>query len=64
MMAINLGAVAIGKILATSPEFSDITISCYNSPDDHVVSGPTAGLRTLKPSENRRRVELSKSELS
>ena len=47
-MAINLGAVAIGKILATSPEFSDITISCYNSPDDHVVSGPTAGLQTLK----------------
>ena len=47
-MAINLGSVAIGKILATSPEFSDITISCYNSPDDHVVSGPTAGLQTLK----------------
>ena len=47
-MAINLGAVAIGKILATSPEFSDITISCYNSPDDHVVSGPTAELQTLK----------------
>jgi iterative type I PKS product template protein len=48
MMAINLGAVAIGKILATSPEYSDITISCYNSPDDHVVSGPTAGLHALK----------------
>ena len=47
-MAINLGAVAIGKILATSPEFSDITISCHNSPEDHVVSGPTAGLQTLK----------------
>jgi iterative type I PKS product template protein len=48
MMAINLGAVAIGKILASSSGFSDITIACYNSPDDHVVSGPVAGLQALK----------------
>jgi iterative type I PKS product template protein len=48
MMAINLGAVAIGKILASSSEFEDITIACYNSPDDHVVSGPAAGLQALK----------------
>ena len=48
MMAINLGAVAIGKILALSSEFSDITIACYNSPDDHVVSGPVTGLQALK----------------
>ena len=47
MMAINLGAVAIGKILSSS-EFSDITIACYNSPDDHVVSGPVARLQALK----------------
>ena len=48
MMAINLNAVAIGKILASSSEFSDITIACYNSPDDHVVSGPVARLQALK----------------
>ena len=48
MMAINLGAVAIGNILALSSEFSGITIACYNSPDDHVVSGPVAGLQALK----------------
>ena len=47
-MAIDLSTVAIGKILASSSEFSDITIACYNSPDDHVVSGPVAGLKTLK----------------
>ena len=47
-MAINLGAVAIGKILASSSEFSDITIACHNSPDDHVVSGPVARLQALK----------------
>lgn len=47
-MAINLSAVAIGKILASSSEFSDITIACYNSPDDHVVSGPVARLQALK----------------
>ena len=47
-MAINLSAVAIGKILASSSEFSDITIACYNSPDDHVVSGPVAQLQALK----------------
>jgi iterative type I PKS product template protein len=48
MMAINLTAVAIGKILALSSDFSDITIACYNSPDDHVVSGPVARLQALK----------------
>ena len=47
-MAIDLSAVAIGKILASSSEFLDITIACYNSPDDQVVSGPVAGLKTLK----------------
>lgn len=47
-MAINLSAVAIGKILSSSSEFSDITISCYNSPDDHVLSGPVARLQALK----------------
>ena len=48
MLAINLSAVAIGKILASASEFSDITIACYNSADDHVVSGPVARLQALK----------------
>lgn len=47
-MAINLSAVAIGQILASSEEFSAITVACYNSPEDHVVSGPVAGLQALK----------------
>ena len=47
-MAVNLSAVAIGKILASSSEFSDITVSCHNSPDDHVVSGPVPRLQALK----------------
>jgi acyl transferase domain-containing protein len=48
MMAINLSAVAIGRILASSKEFSAITIACYNSPFDVVVAGPAAGLQALK----------------
>ena len=47
-MAIDLSAVAIGKILASSSEFSAMTIACYNSPDEHVISGPVAGLKALK----------------
>ncbi len=48
MMAINLSAIAIDRILASEEEFSAITIACYNSPDDHVVSGPSADLQVLK----------------
>ncbi|KAI9443347.1 putative polyketide synthase [Lactarius indigo] len=48
MMAVNLDAMAIGKVLTSSSDFSDINISCYNSPDDHVVSGPVGSLRALK----------------
>src|SRR5712672_386620 len=48
MMAVNLSAVALGGILASSEDFSTVTIACYNSPDDLVVSGPAAGLRALK----------------
>ncbi|KAI0304291.1 hypothetical protein B0F90DRAFT_1809157 [Multifurca ochricompacta] len=48
MMAVNLSAVVIGNILASSERFSAINIACYNSPDDHVVSGPVAGLQALK----------------
>ena len=48
MMAVNLSAAAIGQILASSKEFSDITLACHNSPEDHVVSGPITALQALK----------------
>jgi acyl transferase domain-containing protein len=48
MMAVNLGAVTIGRILASSREFSAITIACYNSPNDHVLSGPVGDMQALK----------------
>ena len=48
MMAVNLDAVAIGTVLASSSDFSAISIACYNSHDDHVVSGPLDSLRALK----------------
>ena len=48
MMAVNLNAMAIGGVLASSSGFSAISIACYNSPDDHVVSGPVDSLRALK----------------
>ena len=47
-MAVNLNAMAIGRVLATSSDFSAISIACYNSPDDHVVSGPVDSLHALK----------------
>lgn len=47
-MAVNLSAVAIGRILTSSEEFSTITIACYNSPHDHVISGPVADLQALR----------------
>lgn len=47
-MAINLSTITINRILASSSKFSAITIACYNSPEDHVVSGPAAGLQALK----------------
>ena len=48
MMAVDLSALMIGRILTSSKEFSAITIACYNSPDDHVLSGPVADLQVLK----------------
>ncbi|KAH9065286.1 polyketide beta-ketoacyl-synthase [Lactarius vividus] len=33
----NLDAMAIGKVLASSSDFSAINIACYNSPDDHAL---------------------------
>ncbi|KAF8271958.1 hypothetical protein EI94DRAFT_1796609 [Lactarius quietus] len=48
MMAVNLDAKAIGRVLASSSDFSAISIACHNSPDDHVVSGPVDSLQALK----------------
>jgi iterative type I PKS product template protein len=47
-MAVNLDAMAIGRVLASSSDFSAISIACYNSPNDHVVSGPVDSLQALK----------------
>ena len=48
MMAVNLDAMAMGRVLASSSDFSAISIACYNSPDDHVASGPVGSLQALK----------------
>ena len=47
-MAVNLDAMSIGRVLASSSDFSAISIACYNSPNDHVVSGPVDSLQALK----------------
>ena len=48
MIAINLGPAAVEDLLRVSPDFEDLSISCYNSPIDCVVSGPLVKLRTFK----------------
>ncbi|KAK0194332.1 hypothetical protein F5146DRAFT_1035319 [Armillaria mellea] len=48
MIAINLGSGAVTDILSSSPDFSGISIACYNSATDCVASGPIGQLDTLK----------------
>jgi len=48
MMAISLSASEIQEIVRGSIIFSDVTVSCVNSPKDCVVSGPKASLQELK----------------
>ncbi|KAG6818439.1 putative PKS/NRPS-like protein biosynthetic cluster, partial [Arthromyces matolae] len=48
MIAVNLGAVAVQDILHASPEFSSLSIACYNSPSDSVLSGPLETLKSFK----------------
>ncbi|KAF4617207.1 hypothetical protein D9613_006324 [Agrocybe pediades] len=44
MAAVSLGSVKIESILHSNKDFSDISISCYNSAADCVVSGPVEAL--------------------
>ncbi|KAF8074125.1 putative polyketide synthase [Lyophyllum atratum] len=48
MIAVNLGPTAARSALHASPEFSVLSIACYNSPMDCVVSGPLAQLKSFK----------------
>ncbi|KAG6896291.1 Type I Iterative PKS [Termitomyces sp. T32_za158] len=48
MIAVNLSPIAVRDVLCTSTEFSDLSIACYNSPIDCVVSGPLTKLQAFK----------------
>ncbi|KAG6829310.1 Type I Iterative PKS [Tricholoma furcatifolium] len=48
MIAVNLGPVAVHDVLRASPEFSNLTIACFNSSVDCVLSGSLATLKAFK----------------
>ncbi|KAL0945469.1 hypothetical protein HGRIS_000958 [Hohenbuehelia grisea] len=48
MIAINSGPEVVGQVLASSPNFAGLSIACYNSATDCVVSGPHNQLKALK----------------
>ncbi|KAI0055306.1 polyketide synthase [Artomyces pyxidatus] len=48
MIAVNLASDALQRILDSSSDFADASISCYNSHSDCVVSGPLDQLKALK----------------
>ncbi|PPQ69908.1 hypothetical protein CVT24_003242 [Panaeolus cyanescens] len=48
MLAVALPASELQTILNSSLRYSDVSIACYNSPQDCVVSGPLFQLRTLR----------------
>lgn len=48
MIAVNLESGAVTKALGSSDAFSGLSISCYNSAVDCVVSGPLEQLRNFK----------------
>jgi iterative type I PKS product template protein len=48
MVALNLGAAAVRDELRSSELFSKISIACYNSPVDSVVSGPLEQLAAFQ----------------
>ena len=48
MIAVALGPVKLQLILRSNEAFSNTSISCFNSPNDCVVSGPLTELRALK----------------
>ncbi|KAH0578243.1 hypothetical protein H2248_004021 [Termitomyces sp. 'cryptogamus'] len=48
MIAINLGPIALHDVISASTEFAELSIACYNSPIDCVLSGPLTKLKALK----------------
>ncbi|KAF8215370.1 hypothetical protein K438DRAFT_1801130 [Mycena galopus ATCC 62051] len=48
MIAVNLGPEAIEALLRQSKDISELTIACYNSPVDCVLSGPVEQLKAFK----------------
>lgn len=48
MIAVALGPVKLQLILRSNKAFSNSSISCFNSPNDCVVSGPLTELTALK----------------
>lgn len=52
MLAVNLGSERLEAVLRGSEDFSKLSIACYNSRDDCVVSGPVGSLRELKTALN------------
>ena len=48
MMAVSLGPVKLQTLLESQQEFFHLSIACYNSPTDCVVSGPLSQLTMLK----------------
>ncbi|THU92749.1 polyketide synthase [Dendrothele bispora CBS 962.96] len=48
MMAVSMSATEIRELVRGSILFSDISVSCINSPSDCVVSGPKESLTELK----------------
>jgi acyl carrier protein len=48
MVAVSLEPVKLQSLLESQQEFSDLSIACYNSPTDCVVSGPLPQLKTFK----------------
>ncbi|KAG6867204.1 hypothetical protein C0993_005778, partial [Termitomyces sp. T159_Od127] len=48
MIAINLSPIEVRDVLRASTELSDLSIACYNSTIDCVLSGPLTKLQAFK----------------
>ncbi|KAL0948282.1 hypothetical protein HGRIS_010876 [Hohenbuehelia grisea] len=48
MIAVNLGSESVSRALASSSSFADLSIACYNSETDCVLSGPIEKLKEFK----------------
>ncbi|KAG6810939.1 Type I Iterative PKS [Tricholoma furcatifolium] len=48
MIAVNLGPAAVYDVLRALPNFSSVTVACFNSSIDCVLSGPLTTLMALK----------------